>query len=136
MSLSSQVYLQSCYSQKRVSARKLISSEEGLPDIIKAIGLLKDATNQSNALLSVRLSAGLDWVAVAEAMQDASLGDAYGTSLQLMDTYVTTSRTLASQHARLASDKLLQAARYLASAAAAHSIAHVDYTKAVENLEQ
>ncbi|KAG8886291.1 hypothetical protein FRB98_001353 [Tulasnella sp. 332] len=118
---------------------KLFVTNDGiLPDVAKAINLLRDAANQDNAPISERLKAAMRWVSYAEPIRHASLGGAYTISLQLMDMYITTSRRLESQHDRLAHHAQIQGInlRLLASAAAAYAIERLDYARAVEILEQ
>ncbi|KAG9027800.1 hypothetical protein FRB95_007380 [Tulasnella sp. JGI-2019a] len=107
------------------------------PDAVKAIRLLRDATNLETCPIHARLKAALEWVRVAETVRHDSLNIAYRVALRHLWSYVTVSQNVISQHVRLSDpDHDLEGAVTVASAAAAFALEHSNVPEAVQCLEQ
>ncbi|KAG9001381.1 hypothetical protein FRB93_012157 [Tulasnella sp. JGI-2019a] len=107
------------------------------PDAVKAIRLLRDATNLETCPIHARLRAALEWVRVAETVRHDSLNIAYRVALRHLWSYVTVSQNVISQHVRLSDpDHDLEGAVTVASAAAAFALEHSNVPEAVQCLEQ
>ena len=99
--------------------------------------LLEEATSAvSGGSLENRLLAALSWVNLSAQWSHPSELDAYRKSLELLQVFISTGRSLESVHHRLTSNVRLKATRHLAVDAAACAIREGRIEMALELLEQ
>ncbi|KAG1825309.1 CHAT domain-containing protein [Suillus variegatus] len=106
-------------------------SNEDIDILDAAMIHLKTAANFVTGGLLVRLRASLRWVSLARERSHASLLEAYATSMQLLDAYMSVTASLSSRH-----DAMKEFPRTLAADAASCALHSGDVGHAVELLEQ